>query len=298
MRKPYWFATLFTLAVIGMAALGPTHAEAPSKPIRIGLLATMFRSGKPTLFAAFKKPFSALVLSQTGLQSELVMATNVDELGQWLAEGKLNFGLCHGFEFAWIKQQQPNLEPLMIAAPVHKPLKGYLVVSAVNAAKTLQDLKGKSVALPNGIHETARLYAARECDVPREGSSRVFDEITKPVNSETALHDVYEDKVQAAVVDSAGLQCFAERYPARSKRIRKLAESQAFPMTVIVAREGALEPDILRRFREGMARAGQVPDGRQLMALMHSTGFEPLPADYERQLDTIAKSYPSPSDER
>ena len=58
-----------------------------------------------------------------------------------------------------MKLKDPKLKPLMIAAPSFRPLKAVVVVAAASPAKSVDDLKGKSVALPNGIHETARLFA-------------------------------------------------------------------------------------------------------------------------------------------
>jgi ABC-type phosphate/phosphonate transport system substrate-binding protein len=270
--------------------------DTPASPIRIGMLATMFRSGKPGMFAAFKAPFCSVVESQTGLESRLTMAPSLDEMQQQLSDGQLHFGLCHGFEFAWMRQRQPDLKPVMIAAPAVRPLKGFLVVVGDSPAKSLDDLKGKTIALPHGLHETARLFAHRECHCPSTGSSPHFEQIVRPVNAETALHNLYDDKVQAAIIDSAGMQCFAERYPARFKRIRTLIESQAFPMTVVVVREGVVSSPIIRKFRDGMAKAHRSNAGRQLMSLMQSSGFEPLPPDYERQLAEIARTYPPPED--
>jgi ABC-type phosphate/phosphonate transport system substrate-binding protein len=259
----------------------------------MGMLATMFRSGKPAAFAAFKGPFSSVVHVQTGLDSNLELIPTLDEMRQQLSDGKLQFGLCHGFEFAWMKQKDPSLRPLMVAAPAQRPLKGYVVVASTNPAMSLNDLRGKKIALPKGIHETARLFAARQCHCEAGVRSDLFEEVTIPANAETALHEVYDDKVQATIVDKTGLQCFADRFPARFQRVRILEESEPFPMSVVVVRDGAVDDAVLRQFQNGMGKAHTTIVGRQLTALMHSAGFEPVPPDYGRQADEIAKRYPA-----
>jgi hypothetical protein len=106
------------------------------------------------------------------------------------------------------------------------------------------------------------------------------------------LHQVYDDEVQAAIVDGAALQAFAERYPARSKLIRPILESDPFPMSVVVSRDGAVDSGTLRRFQIGMAKARGSVMGRQLMGLLHSAGFEAVPPSYDKQLADFVEHYP------
>jgi len=256
----------------------------------------MFRSGKPSAFAALKGPFASVVHVQTGLDTKFELLSSLDEMRQQLSDGKLQLGLCHGFEFAWMKQKDPTLRPLMVAAPAERPLKGYVVVASTNHAKSLDDLRGKKVALPKGIHETARLFAARRCHCQAGAPSDFFGEVTTPVNAETALHEVYDDKVQAAIVDKSGLQCFSERFPARFERVRILEESEPFPMSVVAIRDGAVSDATLRQFQNGMGKAHVTIVGRQLVAMMQSAGFEPVPPDYARQVAEITKHYPASSE--
>ncbi|HEY1376801.1 MAG TPA: hypothetical protein VGF55_08395, partial [Gemmataceae bacterium] len=71
MRTTRLAAIIFPLAV-GLSFLAmPAPAREPAAPVRIGMLATMFRDVKPAVFAALSRPFYALVESQTGLKSEL-----------------------------------------------------------------------------------------------------------------------------------------------------------------------------------------------------------------------------------
>jgi ABC-type phosphate/phosphonate transport system substrate-binding protein len=282
---------LFVLAPCSLLAVEP----APDK-IHIGMPAAMFRDVKPALFAALSKPFYSLVESQTGMKSELTLVSSADEMRQQLNTGQLQFGVFHGFEFAWMKQKDPNLKPIMVAAPVHRPLKAYVVVSCNNTANSLGDLRGKRLALANGTREHARIFVDRRCQNEGSAPSSFFDAITSPNNAESALHEVYDNKVQAAIVDGAALQCFAERYPARSKRLRAVAESQAFPLSVVAIRDGSMPPATLAKFQDGMVKANSTVTGRNLMGVMQMTGFEPVPPDYDHQLAEIVKLYPPPGD--
>jgi ABC-type phosphate/phosphonate transport system substrate-binding protein len=266
--------------------------------IRIGMLNTMFRSGKPAWVNALKGPLSAVVNAQTGFDCKVDMLANPDELREHLADGKIQFALSHGFEFAWMVQDDPRLKPIMIASPVNRPLKGYVVVASTNPAQDLDDLKGATVALPNGIHETARMFARHKCDCAVDKPSQLFEKVTTPVNAETALHEVFENKVQAAIVDQSGWKCLAERYPARFQRVRVLKESDPFPMTVVSIRDGSVDAAIVRQFADGMGKAHQTAMGRQILGLMQSSGFETPPSDYDEQIAAIIKRYPAPSSDQ
>jgi hypothetical protein len=63
-------------------------------------------------------------------------------------------------------------------------------------------------------------------------------------------------------------------------------------MSVVVTHDGMVDSDTLSRFRFGMQKATASVMGRKLMGLMHSAGFEPVPANYDEQLADFVKRYP------
>ena len=56
----------------------------------------------------------------------------------------------------------------------------------------------------------------------------------------------------AAVVDGAAIQCFNERNPGRAKKIKVVVSSEIFPPSVVAYRDGSLDTEVVRRFRDGM----------------------------------------------
>ena len=194
--------TVFVAIISGAPFVATTTADEP-KLVRIGILPTMFRSGKAPSFALLRGPFVSVVESQTGSRYQLALLNSAREMQRELTEGRLQFALCHGFEFAWMKQADPKLRPLVIATPAQSPLKGYVVVTDTSSAKSLSDLRGTAVALPHGIHQTARLFAERDCQCVAGKPNDQFHEITTPINGETALHDLCDSKVQSAIVDTS-----------------------------------------------------------------------------------------------
>lgn len=85
-------------------------------------------------------------------------------------------------------------------------------------------------------------------------------------------------------------------YPARAKKLRTIAESQPFPLSVVAVKENSMPPAMLAKFQQGMESANKNPTGRNLMGIMQMTGFEPVPNDYNQQLAEVLKLYPPPGE--
>jgi ABC-type phosphate/phosphonate transport system substrate-binding protein len=289
------FAIVVSLLAVGLATAGDaTQPKPPAAPVRIGMLASMFRHAKPEVFNVQSKPFRLLVDAQTGLKSELLLELTADQLRRKIEAGTIQLGLFHGFEFAWMRLKQPALRPLMIVTPEHA-IQAFLVVSSSSPATGLADLRGKTLALPTGARAHCQLYLRRSCEALGRPPEAFFAKIITPKTAEDALHDVADNgAVNATVVDESAMQCFTDRHPGRAKRIKVIASSELFPPSVVAYREGALDADLMRRFRDGMSHAHTTLLGRQLLSLWLMTRFEPVPADYPKALTKIADAYPPP----
>jgi ABC-type phosphate/phosphonate transport system substrate-binding protein len=291
------FAIVVSLLAVGLASAGdPTRPQSPAAPVRIGMLASMFRNVKPAVFDVQTKPFRLLVDAQTGLKTELLLEPTAEELRRKMDAGTIQLGLFHGFEFAWVRLKQPALRPLTIVAP-EDPIRASLVVPSSSPATGFADLGGKTLALPTGSRAHTRLYLERSCRALGRTPERFFARITTPKSTEDALHDVADNgEVNAAVVDDSAIERFTERHPGRAKRIKEIATSEVFPPSVVAYRDGSLDVDVIRRFRDGMGRAHTTLPGRQLLSLWLITRFEPIPADYPKALTAIAAAYPPPGE--
>jgi ABC-type phosphate/phosphonate transport system substrate-binding protein len=285
----------FGAAVSLFAAPTPAGGQVP---VRIGMPASMFRDVKPAIFNALAQPFHSLVETQTGLKSELFLVQTPDEMREQLETGKLQFGVFHGFEFAWMKQKSTNLQPLMIAAPQHRPLQAIVVVNQESKVKDINDLKDSAVAVPQGTREYVRVFMTRQCRNCGRSPSGYFREVTTPATSDTALHEVVDGKVQAAIVDGGMYQTFVERYKGRGRRLRVVSVSENFPESVVAYIPNMVDEDVIRRFRQGMSTAHASTMGRQLLALWSMAGFQPIPPNYDQRLAESLKNYPPPKAEK
>jgi ABC-type phosphate/phosphonate transport system substrate-binding protein len=286
--------TALVVALAAAAALSHAGEPQPVGTVKIGMLKSMFRDVPPAMFGVMSKPFHSLVQTQTGLKGELCLIDSADALRKDMAEDKVQLGVFHGFEYAWMRLRQPDLRPLMLAVGQPGCLRALLVVPAGEAdVHAFADLRGKTLALPRGTRENARLFLERQAAHDGQTPEQFFGKVVTPADAAVALNDVANGKnAQATVTDAAALACFKDLYPGQGRRLKVLAESDPFPATVIAYREGSLSADALRRFRDGMANAHNNPQGSNLMMLLKMSRFEPIPADYEALLAGVMKAYP------
>jgi ABC-type phosphate/phosphonate transport system substrate-binding protein len=286
--------SLLVVAFVGaLPGFSPSSGVEPRRlSIQIGVLPTLSRGANPRMAAAFKEPFKAELEEHTGIRCQFDLVLTLNEMRRRLRDGEVHFALCHGYEFAWLNLRDPKIKPLLIAAPMHRPIKVFVVVTKSSQMKELCELRGKIIAIPNKSHATVRLFADRQCGCDGDTPWDYAKEITHPENPEMALHDLCEGTVDAAIVDGAGIQSLEERYPARGKLIRVIKESEDFPLNVVVYREGILNPGMIRHFENALEKTHKTGMGRQLLNLMQSTGFEAVPLDYQARVKEFVKRYP------
>jgi ABC-type phosphate/phosphonate transport system substrate-binding protein len=268
-------------------------AQTPS--VRIGLVGSLFRDTSEPMIKVMLAPFKALMESQTGVRSELVVVKDLDGLSQQLDDGKLQLAVYHGFEFAWARSKHPELRPLLIAVNQQPFLRACLVVRNDSKAESAADLKGKKVAVHNRSREHSVLYLERRCVEPGKTPATFFGEVTTPRDSMDALDDVVDGNAQAAVVDAADLADFTKDKPGRAAKLRILQQSEPFPCAVVAYRLGKVEQADLNRFRDGMIKAKSTRNGQELMELCRITSFEAPPENYEQMLKDISQAYPPPA---
>ena len=146
----------FLVALVAVGALSRAGELRPAGTVKIGMLKSMFRDVPANMFGVMSKPFHALVESQTGLKGELCLIDGADTLRKEMADDKVQLGVFHGFEYAWMRLRQPDLRPLMLAVGQPGCLRAVLVVPAdESGVQSVADLRGKTLALPRGTRATA-----------------------------------------------------------------------------------------------------------------------------------------------
>jgi ABC-type phosphate/phosphonate transport system substrate-binding protein len=273
------------------------HGAEPAKqvePVRIGLARSLCRDTPEALVQVIMEPFGSLMESQTGVAGQLVIAGQAHDLALQMKAGKFQLGVFQGVEFAWAQQECPELKPLMIAINKRRQLQAYIVVRNDSTAAAFDDLRQKTVALPRRSREHCHLFLERCCRERGQDAAHYFSQIVTPPGVESALDDVLRGKVQAALVDAVGLESYKREKPGCFERLKTIKISEVFPAAVVAYYPGRLSDGTLNRFKQGMARSNETAVGRQILAAVRWTGFEPVPADYGKTQADILKAYPPP----
>lgn len=281
---------LLLAAVVVVGAVPRAEAE-PAKPpagLRLGILSGMFRDVPPELVQAVATPFQQLFKRQTGLDGEIVVVPDHDALAAQLDDKTLQFGVFHGFEWAWARGSYPNLRPLVITTPPGKTLHACLVVPVGSKAAAPADLT-EPVAVPLGTKAYCHLYLDRLRAGLPAGACKAE---TAARGTEEVLDGVATGKTAAAVVDAATLDAYVGNRPGPGARIKVLAKSEPFPPAVVVYRDGGVDAAVVPKVRAGLIKANGTPQGKAFMVLWKLKGFETPTDGYDADLAACLKAYP------
>ncbi len=277
----------------------PSAAGEPSShpaPVKIGLIASLFREVPESTATAMLGPFGALMEAQTGVRGEVAIGGDAMGLGQSLADNHIQLAVFHGVEFAWAKTRHPELKPLVVAVNQAAFLHAVVCVRGDSKATALNDMQNKTIAIPRESRDHCYLFVERRCPEYKRGPRGYFSKITTPANAEEALDDVVDGVVQGTVIDGVSLESYRRRKPGRFTHIKAVETSETFPTGVIAYRPGNLDEATLKKFRDGLMNANHTILGKQLLTIWKLTAFEPVPADYEQVLTQIVKAYPPPGE--
>jgi len=279
---------LGVLPLVGVQG-GPQQGNAI---VHIVLVSSLFRDVPSPMIEMAKQPFYNLMKAQTGLTGELVLGGDALHVGQQLEKKNLQLAVFHGVEFAWAQERYPNLRPLVIAINRHRNVYAQVMVRNDTTFTQFADLKDKKVSLPRGSREHCHLFLQKLCKQAGSTPATFFAQTVAHANPEDALDDVLRGKVQAAIVDSVALECYAQVKSGCRARLKVLKQSELFPAVVIAYRQGSLDASTIEVFRKGMLSANKSASGRDLLAMWKLTGFEAIPNDFQQTLDNIRQAYP------
>lgn len=277
------------------AGLTPAADEAAPE-VRIGIVKTLFRDVPEFLIPLGLGRMKALMEGQTGVTGDLIPSGEADALAKQIKDDDVQFGVFHGVEFAWVHEKYPTLKPLVIAVNGRPFLRAHLVVRIDGKIATPANLEGKIVALPRMSREHCRLFMLRRCCPSGADPEKYFSHIIAPFNPEDALDAVVDGDAQATVVDEKAFEDYQKNKPGRANKLKTLQQSESFPCAVLAYQPGGvLSEKMIDSFRDGLIAARDNPKAQMLLRSNHLTGFEAVPASYEKELSDITKAYPAPA---
>jgi ABC-type phosphate/phosphonate transport system substrate-binding protein len=281
------------VAVAGLAWAGPAVAADPlAGGVQIGMVEGMFRDIQPAMVQALSRPLRDIIKKQTGLTGDVEILPDAFALSDRMKAKRLHLGVFHGFEFAWVAKQNPNLVPLAVTIPPGRKLQACIVVHQDSPAQSVADLTNAAVTIHRGTKAHCLAFLERE----RAGlpATTATPRVRAGISPEAALDAVVSGDAPAALVDASALTGYELLQPGAYKHLRVLARSEVFPPTVVAYNKGLLPEETAARIRRLLTDAHNTAAGKPLMMLWNLKGFEDVPADYDAQLERCVRSYPPP----
>lgn len=286
-------ANQLAVAVLAAAAVcGSAAAADPAQTLKIGMPRGMFRDIQPNLVKAMSGPLREMIGKRSKLDGEVEIVPDAHALADRMSARQLHFGVFHGFEYAWIAQQHPEIVPLVVTIPPGRKVQGCVVVRKDNPARKLADLGDAAVAIPRGAKAHTLLFLEKlRIGLPATTARPVSD---PGKTAEDVLDAVVMGESPAALVDAAALSGYQTLQPGAYKQLRMLCESERFPQAVIAYRRGAVDDGVVAQAKAGLLSAHTTVTSKPLLMLWNLKGFEEVPADYPQRLAEIRKAYPPP----
>lgn len=281
---------IFAASLVVLFPLTSHCGDPPN--IKVGIPKSAFRDVPPALLSFAGEPFKALMKSQTGLDGEVVLDANAQNIARQIDSGSLQLGVFLGHEFAWAKDKYPALEPIVCIVPRPREVQAFLLVRWDCKATTLAEMKGTKLVVAKTSRDHARLFLERKkTEDMAEGG---FCSTEKADTVHDAIHKVIEGDADVTVADGAAWNYFQKLYPGASQNLKVLAKSDVFPPTVVAYKKGSLSEATLQTIRTGLLTAHDASKGAKLMNLIKLERFEELPSGYDEMLKACRKAYPTP----
>lgn len=282
------------ILAVGLLSAGGVSAQSAGG-VKIGMVQGMFRDVNPAVVQAMSRPLRELIARQSGLTGDVQILPDAFALSDQMAAGRFDLGVFHGFEYAWVRERNPNLQPVVVTVPPGRWLRTLVVVRADNKLSGLADLKDESVLVPRGAKAHVHLYLERERERAKLSANVATPKLKPLITPEEALDQVVSGDATAAVIDSANLTGYQNLQPGAARQLRVLCESERFPPTVMAYNKGTSDPNCIEQIRRLLLNANQTPAGKPLMMLWSLQGFEDVPTDYEAALKAVRAAYPPPA---
>src|SRR5262249_7991729 len=249
----------------------------------------MFPDVSADLIHAAATPFKDVFKKETGFNGEVELMDDYETLAEKLDSKKVHFGVFHGFEYAWVKDRYPNLQPLVVADPKVGLVQACLVVNAQSTVKNPSDLPGNCVTIPIGTKAHCCLFLDRlQQGLPAGCCGPVAG--TRTLGPEEALDGVGVGKLPAVLVGISSLKIYQANKPTAAAKLKVLAQSEHFPPGVLVYRKDGVDPTVVDKVRNGLTRVQENAQGRAFLLVWKLNGFIVPRPEYDALLQKSLKA--------
>ena len=211
------------------------------------------------------EPVTAYLGKRLGVPIELVVGADYNAVGELLIEGRVDVSAISPYAYVLAKAREPRVQILATQLTESNPTYvGYVVVRALDAADTLEDLEGRSICWVDRESASGYLYPRallRERGLEPE---RMFSFQTFAGDHPACLQMVLDGEVDAAATYGGGMT-LARRLGMDTRRLRIIAKTRPIPDEPHCARPGLPAAAIDRLRSELLALSNRSADGRDVL---------------------------------
>ena len=277
----------------------PPPREKPLPEVRIGLPDVLFRDVSPAMVDLAMVPFKDMIQKTLEMNGSLIKARDYKVLAEQLKKKQVDLVLLHGFEYAWVKEIEPdlNLIPLAVTLPNCGKVQACLVVHDSCQAKLPKDLTGACVAVPKGSKAHCQMFLEHIRKGLPEGDC-CPSEVKGPLPTPEDVLDGIASGCgasKAALVDISSLEAYQADKPGLGSNLKILAKSELLPAAVIACRKDTLTAKQMDAITKGLVECTNNPKGRLFVMFWNLKGFGKVTPEYLDLVAKTQKAYPVPA---
>ena len=245
--------------------------DSPPAQLRIGSAPYL----SPTELHEIFNPLLRHLSQKTGVKASLVLAKNYAELVRMLKAKEIEIAVLPPYVYVSAKEQLTTLQPLVSPITAGAETSGsYLFTMKDSGLKSLQDLKGKRLALVDPESVTGYLFPLMALLEAGLSPAQDLAEIVIMGSHDRVLDAVKNHEVDAGASYSSAMSSYTTREGLAPDFFLILAKGARSPHEVW-AHSGALSPGFSEKVKQLLfSLSSNTPEGKQLLTLIN--GFVPV----------------------